>query len=226
MAKELDYIKISGYKSLRETSIELSSLNILIGPNGVGKSNFISIFKFLRHIIEGNLQYYVQSKGGSNRVLYYGEKQTQTIKIELGFPPNYYYLELKTKNDDGFFISLERAGYLTDQNFQYWEIVAQATLESKLEEMAKTKGKVAKFVFDVLKAWRVYHFHDTSDSAGVKKYANIADYSYLFEDASNLAAFLYVLKNTKNEYYERIVKTIQLAWQPCYCNQISLSSSY
>ena len=210
MAQELDSIKISGYKSIREATVELTSLNILIGPNGVGKSNFISIFKFLRHVIEGNLDYYVQAKGGAGRLLHYGEKVTKNIKIELGFPPNYYYLELTPKADDGLFIGLERAGYLTDQQFQYWEVVAKSTAESSLEETARTKGKVAKFVFEVLKSWRVYHFHDTSDSAGVKKYANVADYSYLFEDAANLAAFLYILKNTETAHYERIVKTIQL----------------
>jgi predicted ATPase len=69
---------------------------------------------------------------------------------------------------------------------------------------------MAEYVYDVLKNWRVYHFHDTSESAGVKKYASMADYKFLFEDASNLAPFLFVLKKTQFEYYERIVKTIQL----------------
>lgn len=48
----LKQIKISGYKSLgtdtQPINLELSKLNIIIGANGAGKSNFISFFRCLQ----------------------------------------------------------------------------------------------------------------------------------------------------------------------------------
>jgi predicted ATPase len=58
--------------------------------------------------------------------------------------------------------------------------------------------------------WHIYHFHDTSDTAGVKKYCSLSDNLFLFEDASNLAACLYLMKEKYFDYYERIIKTTQL----------------
>lgn len=40
----MDYIEIKGYKSIKEAKVEIAPINILIGANGSGKSNFISFF--------------------------------------------------------------------------------------------------------------------------------------------------------------------------------------
>ncbi|MGL4584426.1 MAG: AAA family ATPase, partial [Flavobacterium sp.] len=40
----LDKVDIKGYKSLKELSMEIAPINILIGANGSGKSNFLSFF--------------------------------------------------------------------------------------------------------------------------------------------------------------------------------------
>ena len=47
----MDYIEIKGYKSIKDARIELRPINILIGANGSGKSNFLSFFEFLNHYI-------------------------------------------------------------------------------------------------------------------------------------------------------------------------------
>ncbi len=43
--QSLDRIRIKGFKSIREMDLELRPLNILIGANGSGKSNFIQVFE-------------------------------------------------------------------------------------------------------------------------------------------------------------------------------------
>lgn len=206
----LNKVRIEGYKSIKKQEVYLDELNILIGPNGAGKTNFISLFRFLRNIIEGRLKN-VSLKSGAENLLYYGSKQTKEMLIYLDFSPNIYEIMLQPANNDSLFIAREHCGFLGSGYSQpYWE--AATTLseeESLLSTKAKT-NKIDKYVYDVLKEWRVYHFHDTSETAGVKKYCSLADNKFLFEDASNLAAFLYLLKQTQEEYYERIVKTIQL----------------
>jgi energy-coupling factor transporter ATP-binding protein EcfA2 len=57
-------IKVSNFKSFRELDLELGKLNILIGANASGKSNFIQILKFLRDIADSGLQDAVSLQGG------------------------------------------------------------------------------------------------------------------------------------------------------------------
>ena len=61
-----------------------------------------------------------------------------------------------------------------------------------------------------LNSWRVYHFHDTGESAPVKKSGKINDNLFLREDAGNLSAFLYRMKAENPKHYLRIVSVIQL----------------
>ncbi len=209
--QQLRSIHVKGYKSIKDQVIPLNSMNVLIGQNGAGKTNFISLFRFLRNIIDSRLRIYSQ-KYGAESLLYYGSKETDVIIIALDFEPNHYEIILEPALNDTLFIQSEHCGFRGSTSYRepYWEGVApNQNGESGLEEKSK-RGGTAKYVYDVLKAWRVYHFHDTSESAGVKKYAYMADYETLFEDASNLAPFLYWLKQTHEKHYERIVKTIKL----------------
>ncbi|HHJ50644.1 MAG TPA: hypothetical protein ENJ88_07055, partial [Phaeodactylibacter sp.] len=56
-------IIIENYKSIQKAEIELNPVNVLIGANGAGKSNFISFFTLIKNILQQNLQYYVASQG-------------------------------------------------------------------------------------------------------------------------------------------------------------------
>jgi predicted ATPase len=76
----LSKIKIKGFKSIRELDLELRPINILIGANGVGKSNFISFFKLINNIYEQRLQQY-SLKSGINNLLYFGRKNTSLIAV-------------------------------------------------------------------------------------------------------------------------------------------------
>jgi AAA15 family ATPase/GTPase len=46
----LTKIKIQNFKSLKDVEVNLTDLNILIGENASGKSNFISVFSFLKYL--------------------------------------------------------------------------------------------------------------------------------------------------------------------------------
>ena len=62
----INKIVVKGYKSIKEQAVELLPINILIGGNGIGKSNFISIFTLIRNLYEQNLQNYILTKGGAD----------------------------------------------------------------------------------------------------------------------------------------------------------------
>lgn len=206
--QKLRSIEVKGYKSIKDQVIPLKDMNVLIGQNGAGKSNFISLFKFLRNIISGRLKS-TTLKIGAENLLYYGSKETQIMSIYLDFDPNYYWIHLQPiLKNDSLILESEVSG-IRGNNQPLWTQESSSTEESTLPQRAKSFPS-AKNILDVLNECRVYHFHDTSESAAVKKYVPILDNRFLFEDASNLAPFLYLLKQTQEEYYERIVKTVQL----------------
>lgn len=47
--KQLTQIQISGFRSIKDASIQLRLLNVLIGPNGAGKSNLIDFFRLMNY---------------------------------------------------------------------------------------------------------------------------------------------------------------------------------
>lgn len=211
----LNQIKVKGYKSIRNLSLDLTNLNILIGPNGAGKSNFVSLFKLLNNMIEGNLQRYVMQEGGAESLLYYGQKITDAIQINLKFNSNdayynAYCCSLSPTVDDRLVFEKENCVFHHHTSEKpYIEGLDSGQMESNLIDAAK-HTKVASHVYNNLKSWKVYHFNDTSDTARIKRIGSINDNQYLRPDASNLAAFLYMLKITKEDHYSAIRDTIRL----------------
>ena len=76
-------VHIQGYKSIRSQTVALGRMNVLIGGNGVGKSNFLSVFQLAKAVGEEALDEWVEENGGANRILHLGRKNTQEIR--LGF---------------------------------------------------------------------------------------------------------------------------------------------
>src|SRR5262245_39211711 len=105
-ASELDYISIKGFKSLASVEkLALRPINVLIGANGSGKSNFIGAFSFLHAIREGRLRDYVRKAGGAEQILHFGSKVTKQIDLEISFKEgvNGYKLRLRPTDDDGLY---------------------------------------------------------------------------------------------------------------------------
>ena len=81
----LHSIRIAGWKSIQNIvpNLELGSINVLIGANGSGKSNFVSFFKLMNELVNERLQIYIGRSGGANSVLHHGLKSTSALEAEL-----------------------------------------------------------------------------------------------------------------------------------------------
>jgi predicted ATPase len=211
MAPRLEKIVIKGYKSIATAEVKLRSLNILIGANGAGKSNFISVFSFLRRIAERRLQVTVREAGGAEKLLYYGSKATPDLDLELDFSPHLYRLRLTASEVDDLYIKLEKTGISEAKPYTTptWSNISSGTAESGIP-LAAPLRETPHAIYSSIKDWRVYHFHDTSASAAVKKTGQINDNLFLREDAANLAAFLYRMREEHPKHYARIVRTVQM----------------
>ncbi|SHE22901.1 AAA family ATPase [methanotrophic endosymbiont of Bathymodiolus puteoserpentis (Logatchev)] len=202
-------LTVSGYKSIKELkSFELRNLNVLIGANGAGKSNFIGLFRMLNEMYEQNLATYVQVQGGPDAILHFGRSTTDRFHAEFYFDNNGYKFDLIPTNDNRLIFEREVswfAGMLFDS--QPSVNLGTGHEESKLKE---AKDQYSPYVRESVSNWRVYHFHDTSETAKVKQKHERSDNLRLKSDAANLAAYLQLLKEDYSHEYLRIVETIRL----------------
>jgi len=209
MAK-LSKIKVSGYKSIKDAELSFGDINILIGPNAVGKTNFVSLFNLFNSLANQELQNYVAKKGGADSIAHYGSKTTPEINFDIHFNANSYEAILEPTDDDRLLITSDYAYFQAAGYKQpYSELISLNTFESNLRKHASGRPNVAKYVRKSILDWKVYHFHDTSDSALVKKTCDLDDNFSLKKDASNLSAFLYRLKKTSEENFLLIERTIK-----------------
>ena len=234
----LDWITVEGFKSIELIDrLEIRPINVLIGPNGAGKSNFIGAFSFLNAVREGNLRNYVMRTGGADKILHFGSNTTQHLTIHISFEAglNQYSIKLAPDDSDGMYPEEEIAYFRIkeDDRKPYGKplysrkgdagfskrkaALAQAIgihLYSRKGEAGISKRSVQSVVRHVrrhLASWRIYHFHDTSSKSPIKKTSDVDDNHYFRSDGSNLAAFLYYLRNRHEESYDLIQRTVRLA---------------
>lgn len=86
----------------------------------------------------------------------------------------------------------------------------ESGLISESEGIGGAEKTTAKVIREMMGAWQVFQFHDTSSSAHIKQARYLDDDYYLRADAGNLAPFLYRMQKEKPDYYRRIVETIRL----------------
>lgn len=214
MTRPLDQLTVKGYKSIRElVDLKLRNLNVLIGANGSGKTNLISIFRLLSHMVDGNLQVFVSQSGGADALLYYGQKITDEMAVDLAFGHNGYSCRLVPATGDALIFADESCWGLGEGYRRPFQVdLGAGHKETSLRaEAERREGRIARYVMDAMQSWRVYHFHDTGPTAKVKQTGDLNDNIQLRPDASNLAALLYLLRETAPDHYRRIVATIRLA---------------
>jgi predicted ATPase len=209
---ELDWISIKGFKSIASIEkLELGAINVVIGANGSGKSNFIGVFSFLHALKAGHLQEYVIRAGGANRILHFGSKVSKTLTIHASFEGeiNQYQVALVPTDTDEL-IPLKELVYYWDKGHHarpYSRALSRAGKEAGISVDNSTA--ISQYVRAHFDRWRLYHFHDTSSTSPMKQTADINDNAFLRPDGSNIAAFLFFLKEKHESSYELIRKSIQ-----------------
>lgn len=215
MGSRIDKITLKGFKSIRNLEdFPLRDLNILIGANGAGKSNFVGFFRLLREAVEGRLALFVAKKGGADDHLFMGPKITERICAYLHFGLNGYEFSLQPTVNNNFVYADEQIRF--DGWGRAWPVdrsIGSGHSESKLREQLEDlrNKEVSGYIYDSVSSWVVYHFHDTSDTAALRRTCSVRDNQYLRADGANLAPFLFVLKTKYPDYYEKIRDTIRLA---------------
>ncbi|MDR0789626.1 MAG: AAA family ATPase [Bacteroidales bacterium] len=200
----MDKIEVKGFKSIKDLSIELRPINILIGSNGSGKSNFLSFFDFLQMLNKPKFKEYVALNGGAEKFLHKGSKITEEIKIKIDFDSKDAYSFTLKKLED-YFIFTEENLYGEGCSDLFGNN-KDITSFSERSNLLKLKNRHREYLAQI----RKYHFHDTSKNSPFARSSSINNGKFeLYGDGRNIAAFLYNIQQEKPKHYNLIVKTIQ-----------------
>ena len=208
---KLDKIRIKGFRSIKDQTVVLGPINVLIGGNGSGKSNFIDAFKLLREISEGRLADYVKRAGGADRILHFGTKVTESMQLKAYFNDSVdqYEIELEATILGDLLPMREVASYWNKKDYPQPYNEGLSSFGGEAAISRDSVHRVASYVKKALSSWRVYHFHDTGPSSPLKKISEIDDNRFLRPDGSNLAAFLYLLREAHPDEYNLIRSTVR-----------------
>ncbi len=212
----LKRIRIRGFRSIKEMTLELRPLNVLIGANGAGKSNLIAFFKLVNELMAGRLQQHIGTTGRATANLHFGPRMTPQLEAEMEFEvengTDTYRMRLFHAAGDSLIFAEELLSF-HQTDYSQPKVVSLGTghQETGVGDKAAEGDITAKTLRYLLNRCRVYHFHDTSPTARVRQYCYVAHNRWLMPDAANLAAILYELKSCKEGVYRRIVATVRQA---------------
>ena len=211
---KLKRIEIKGFRSIKETMLEIRPLNVLIGANGAGKSNLIAFFKLVNELMGGRLQQHIGATGRATANLYFGPKITPQMEAELEFEvengTDTYRMRLFHAAGDSLLFAEEELSF-HQTGFPRPRIapLGSGHQETRIGDKAEEGEPAARTLRYLLNHCRVYHFHDTSPTARIRQYCYVGDNHWLMPDAANLAAILYELKSHREVAYRRIVETVR-----------------
>jgi predicted ATPase len=214
----LTRLELHGLKSIKDLSLTLGRMNVLIGANGAGKSNLLSFFRLLSWMTSspGRLQTYVGKYGGANALLHDGAAVTPEIAATLEFETDKgtdgYEVRLLHAAPDTLIFAEEQIRYSRPEmpgTNKFISMSSTGHREAMLIEKAEEGHEAARVVRDLLRQCVVYQFHNTSETARIRQRWDTQDNRHLKEDGANLAPFLLRLRASQPLAYRRIVSTIR-----------------
>ncbi len=220
--KQLTKIQITGFRSIKDATIQLCSLNVLIGPNGAGKSNLIDFFRLMNYSLTRGFQDpYLRERGPASAILHFGPKVTGVVRGELTFATdagtNLYRFTLADSAGDRLTFTKEEVQFNRKDGPRAGHVVSllpHPSDNSGLAELWAEDDLTARFTKNFLKRCRVFQFHDTSLTANLRDYSPLDQGRHLYGDGGNLSAVLLDLRTQSPNDYASIVRTLQavLPW--------------
>ncbi|ROQ65098.1 putative ATPase [Rathayibacter sp. PhB152] len=215
MSAPLASITVAGFRSIESITLDLSSsVTLLIGANGAGKSNIVDAFELLGYTVDGKLGDHVLRSGGFAQMLHRstGPASADAIVIDAwggwnGPYRNGYRMRLTSGPDDSALLEETTFTHRHDYEQPYDNRLGLSR-ESRLTARAHDHS-ANQYLLDILSGCRVFHFDDTSPSAAPLRFVDVADSESLHSDARNLAAVLLDMKLNHLARYEQVRRSVR-----------------
>src|ERR671932_198901 len=76
-------LQVAGYRSVRDLRLSLDAVNVLVGPNGCGKTNVYRAMYLLHRAAQGGFALAVAEEGGMPAALWAGERTRGPVRMVL-----------------------------------------------------------------------------------------------------------------------------------------------
>jgi len=229
-------IRIAGFRRLRDVEIEMRSMMVLIGANGVGKTSILDSVSLLSASAAGGMNKALNSIGGMADICTHGYPKKTSFEADLdcpGYKPLQYELELEAKGQ-GYSISREKLAQDREggrpgpflhidsiyDNIKYYDIEDRHLiqhdwehnpLESSLSQVEKM-FKQPRELQNTLSSITQYHALDVGARAPVKLPQQMKPALLPGEDGEDLIPFLYNLRESDRDRFEAIEDTLRVAF--------------
>jgi len=215
-------ITLKNFFSFEEQTVRLNpKVNLLVGINGSGKSNFIKAFELLRFgINEGTVSQKIEHWGGEHKVIRFSNEKIEQYGISIrvthdSFTKNnseeFLYAVLTKENSDGY-LNLYETAALTNKEEK--NILFNAPLSyTQLLNIQRITGNETLEMFEhYIKQIVVYEQIDISEN-GVRKENRVLRNGLeekLSVNFDNLASLIYSFKRKPEtkEVFDKIQSTL------------------
>ncbi|MDY4888385.1 MAG: AAA family ATPase, partial [Sphaerochaetaceae bacterium] len=212
----LDEITIQGYKSIQNMdAFKLMKLNVLIGENGAGKSNFISFLKTLNSLMLGQFNINGSENFVARSALFRGSDTSDKIAFSSQFGKIGYCFDIVPSSDELFFFENESICCNLGSSHDDWRRLGNSMCgKLMLPKKATDNGPdfdSIRILFDAISSWQFYHFYGSNSSLMKGPHA-AESCKHLKGDGSNLGSVLLAMKDNEESrrYYKEIVDSVQL----------------
>lgn len=194
----LHKVIIRNFRSLKDVELDLRKVNLLIGANNSGKSNFLKALKYFSG----------KEKGIENDVRYKSQSQ------DFNIPVIFYDIEIEKEKKRYFH-------YIIEGNDTYWgysdkilrskdylKIVPKDNMNRRISSMLSRgpeENKKYDFFNSFFKNIQIYK----PDPNKLLSFQNLQVEENLYEDVSNLVSFLDNMRDSKPEIIEAIVRDLK-----------------
>ena len=207
-------IHIAGFCSLKEVCLKPGRLTVLIGPNGACKSNRLQALRLIPLLRTRSLQRYVADHGFASALLHYGSKATDAIELGVVIRDQgvtyRYENALAFAPGDTLYFQSETTECVNSDGTGSFSQLGSGHRESRLQDSFDPDDSPDSQTLVALNTWlgrmTFYHFHDTSPQSKLRTHSRREDDRYPRSDGSNLAAYLFRLKESGDS-------ADQKAWQ-------------
>jgi len=234
-------LKVKGYRSLVDVTLPLSGLNVLIGPNGCGKTSVLEVFQLLHDAMQGDLTASLDRLGGVSALLSRVEGGPDRLQIELlvdveserSREPMCYRFELQPR-EVGYVIPFERLEWRWDPHaerpFRYIEAHYDRVLYSDPDTISMISPTWAYDPLDLalaqvprtyqepealrtaLTRTRMFSFLDVGPRAVVRLPQALTPTTRPGPNGENLYSTLYNLRALHPETYTRLEEVLALGF--------------
>jgi predicted ATPase len=243
-------IRIQNYRSLRDVTLEPGRINVLVGRNCAGKTNFLDALKFLTHVATVGLSRAFADRGGFGEVCWKVMGAAIVVSFEVHFAfqslqgagpsKGHYFLEVEGSPTGLLNVKRENlrietidvidmvSGHGTVKNlygskpFDSPGNPSMSLLEFNLPGWVRTAVK------QHMAGWRFYNLVPGL----MKQLKSFARAQFLTELGDNVVEFLTTLKTAYSDAFRRIEQTVkdsfpdtlELIPQPTQYGQVSLTT--